>query len=321
MEDKNKIVDIGKFGFDIRAEKNDYSEYLLNNDNDRIYMKIYGMMKGIELYYCDIHTCGHLKGHMNEIDYYQIAYCHSGVYSSKVEEYRGINLHSGELFICKNIYSGISSSMPLGYYEGVSILFYPELMDESSHHIWNYYGIDIHTMFEALLKNKKMCRYSVDANVIAVFERLFEASKNNHQIDMRKYLIDAVLEVNRVEMEMIPNYCSVRNDTTDKINSIRRYIEENYHKHIRIEELSKVFGISSTSLKLNFKKLYGHSPYEVLKRYRMEIAAFKLRNTSDQVGKISSEVGYENPSKFSSAFQSVYGSSPKEYRKKVQTEQ
>lgn len=319
--DGSQYVDMGGYGFDIKSSNEECSEYLKNDNNDRIYMRLYGLMPGIELYFCDIHTCEQLKGEMNEIDFYQIAYCHSGIYKSKVENHRRIHIHSGEVFLCKNIYSGISSSMPLGYYEGVSIMFYIHMLGEDSKTILNYFDIDVEQLFERFLDNQKMCRFTCGEKKLELFERLFEAAKKNDIRRMKKAFIDVLVGLNEVETGLLPDYCSINESTADKINDVRKYIEDHFQDHFSIEKLSEKFGISATSLKHNFKKLYGHSPYEVLKRYRMEVAASKLRISKENIGKIGFEVGYENPSKFSAAFQSVYGVTPREYRKLVQTEQ
>ena len=319
--DGNQYVDMGGYGFDIKASNDEYCEYLKNDNQDRIYMRIYGLMTGVELYFCDIHTCESLRGEMNEIAFYQIAYCHSGIYKSKVEKHRGINLHSGEVFLCKNIYSGISSSMPLGYYEGVSLMVYTKMLGEESKTILNYFGIEIEELFERLLDHKKLCRFICENKELELFESLFHAAKKNNLQKMRKLFIDILVSLNASETSLSFDYCNINVSTADKINDIRQYIEDHFQTHLSIEELAQKFSISTTSLKQNFKKLYGHSPYEVLKRYRMEIAAFKLRLSTEAIGKIATEVGYENPSKFSAAFYSIYGVSPKDYRKMVQREQ
>lgn len=195
------------------------------------------------------------------------------------------------------------------------------MLGEDSKTILNYFGIDVEQLFERFLDNQKMCRFTCGEKKLELFELLFEAAKKNDIRKIRKVFIDVLVELNDPETDLLPDYCNINDSTADKINDIRKYIEDHFQTHLSIEKLAKKFKISTTSLKQNFKKLYGHSPYEVLKRYRMEVAAFKLRLSTEAIGKIASEVGYENPSKFSAAFHSIYGVSPKDYRKMVQIEQ
>ncbi len=65
-----------------------------------------------------------------------------------------------------------------------------------------------------------------------------------------------------------------------------------------------------------FKSVVGQPPQEFLLRYRMEKAAEALMLTSSAIADISVSVGYANSLHFSRAFKSVYGISPREYRRK-----
>lgn len=313
----SQYVDMSGFGFEIKSRDRDTCEYIIRKKDGVVYMKLYEIMPGVQLYYFDIHTEEELSGAMDQIAFYQIAYSHSGVYKSRIDRHRTINVHSGELFVCKNIYSGISSSMPLGYYDGVSVLIFPRQLNDMSRAIFRFHGIDIEELFEKLLENKQLCRFSCKDRILLLFEQLFELSKAGDIKKIRHSFIDAVIGLYDSDTDLVSNYCNVNDSTVSKINDIRKYIEDNFQRHIRIEELSALYHTSPTSLKQNFKRMYGHSPYEILKRYRMEVAASRLRLSQDSIAKIAAYVGYENPSKFSAAFFSVYGLTPKNYRKTV----
>lgn len=59
------------------------------------------------------------------------------------------------------------------------------------------------------------------------------------------------------------------------------------------------------------------SLYAWFKTQRMEHAARDLRESQDSVLKIAGDYGYENASKFSTAFRDVMGMSPREYRRET----
>lgn len=82
-----------------------------------------------------------------------------------------------------------------------------------------------------------------------------------------------------------------------------------------IEELAARFHLSTTTLKTEFKRVFGQPIAAYMKEYRMKEAARMLRQTDLSVGEIAARVGYENASKFTQTFRSVYGSLPKDYRK------
>ena len=83
-----------------------------------------------------------------------------------------------------------------------------------------------------------------------------------------------------------------------------------------IEELSAQFHINPTTLKTEFKRIYGQPIAAYMKSYRMQHAAQMLRQTEASIANIAAALGYENQSKFSQAFRDVMGVLPKDFRRK-----
>lgn len=94
------------------------------------------------------------------------------------------------------------------------------------------------------------------------------------------------------------------------------YIEHHYAENITVEELANACKLDRSYFGKVFKSVVGQPPQEFLLRYRMEKAAEELMLTSVAISDISSSVGYSNSMHFSRAFKSVYGISPREYRRK-----
>ena len=82
-----------------------------------------------------------------------------------------------------------------------------------------------------------------------------------------------------------------------------------------IEELSKEYLINPTTLKDTFKGIFGQPIGTYMKVSRMKQAAALLRQTQATIAEIASQVGYENQSKFATAFRDVMKIAPAEYRK------
>ena len=95
------------------------------------------------------------------------------------------------------------------------------------------------------------------------------------------------------------------------------YLLRNLGRHVTLEELTGAFGVSGTTLKKHCHDVYGMSLYAWFKTQRMERAARDLRESQDSVLKIAGDYGYENASKFSTAFRDVMGMSPREYRRET----
>lgn len=95
-----------------------------------------------------------------------------------------------------------------------------------------------------------------------------------------------------------------------------RYIEQNYSRHISVEELARRCWLDRSYFGKVFKSVTGQSPQQFLIRFRMEKAAAELRTGNMSVGDIGALVGYPNLLHFSRAFKGVYGVSPTEYRQR-----
>lgn len=97
-----------------------------------------------------------------------------------------------------------------------------------------------------------------------------------------------------------------------------RYLTVHMDERITIEDLSSIFHVSQTVLKNSFKMVYGMSVYSFIRKEKMENAATMLKNTDKTVLEIANLHGYENGSKFASAFRDIMGASPVQYRQNNQ---
>ena len=92
------------------------------------------------------------------------------------------------------------------------------------------------------------------------------------------------------------------------------FIEHNYNKNIKVNDIASYIGINRSYLANSFKKTMNMSPQEYLVNYRLDKASLLLRTTSLPINEIASSVGYEDPLAFSKTFKHFKGISPKLYR-------
>jgi AraC-like DNA-binding protein len=81
-----------------------------------------------------------------------------------------------------------------------------------------------------------------------------------------------------------------------------------------IDELARRIGVSRATLARRFASEVGHSPADYLTRWRMELAAHRLRGADDPVGTIARGVGYTSEYAFNRAFTRLHGLPPGRYR-------
>ncbi|MBF6330241.1 AraC family transcriptional regulator [Nocardia transvalensis] len=91
-------------------------------------------------------------------------------------------------------------------------------------------------------------------------------------------------------------------------------LHENPSHAWTLAELAARVGVSRATLARRFTTLVGDPPLTYLTRWRMHLAARRLRNTPDPIASIAHEVGYTSEFAFSRAFKRIHGSSPAAYR-------
>jgi AraC-like DNA-binding protein len=80
-----------------------------------------------------------------------------------------------------------------------------------------------------------------------------------------------------------------------------------------LQKLAERAGMSRSIFALRFKETVGATPMEYLTRWRMLLAADRLKNSDDSISGIALSLGYESESAFGKAFKRVMGCSPRQY--------
>jgi AraC-like DNA-binding protein len=80
-----------------------------------------------------------------------------------------------------------------------------------------------------------------------------------------------------------------------------------------LQSLAERVGMSRSVFALHFRETVGATPMEYLTRWRMLLAADRLKNSSDGLSAIARSLGYESESAFGKAFRRVMGCSPRQY--------
>ena len=108
---------------------------------------------------------------------------------------------------------------------------------------------------------------------------------------------------------------SYRKQQVDIVKVVNEYISTQFMKRITIDSLSDQFDIPTSTLKRCFKGVYGTTIHHYLKECRINAAKRLLQESDQSILEIANAVGYENGSKFTSAFKEATGVTPSAYRK------
>ncbi|MDQ0496460.1 AraC family transcriptional regulator [Paenibacillus brasilensis] len=95
-----------------------------------------------------------------------------------------------------------------------------------------------------------------------------------------------------------------------RIAEVIQRIKQDYDKPLRIEELSKLASMSSSSLHRHFKEITAMSPLQFQKQLRLQEARRLLLSESADAADVGFQVGYESPSQFSREYARLFGLPP-----------
>lgn len=82
-----------------------------------------------------------------------------------------------------------------------------------------------------------------------------------------------------------------------------------------VEQLGREVGLSRSTISERFTALLGLAPMQYLVRWRMQLAAERLRSDERGIARIAEEVGYESEAAFNRAFKREFGVPPAKWRR------
>lgn len=97
--------------------------------------------------------------------------------------------------------------------------------------------------------------------------------------------------------------------------SAARYLSARMNEVITVKELAETFNVSGTHLQNCMRAVYGVPVSSYIRVLKMQEGAYRLTHSEKSVIEIAGELGYDNASKFSSAFKRILGETPTEYRR------
>ncbi|MEM6686840.1 MAG: AraC family transcriptional regulator [Bacteroidota bacterium] len=116
------------------------------------------------------------------------------------------------------------------------------------------------------------------------------------------------------KLNQLKDICYANEGQLQTVIATRNYINNNYHKELNLDILSKERFTSKFHLLRLFKKYYGQTPRQYLIDKRIEKSKELLKNNLS-VTETCFAVGFESVGSFSTLFKNRIGKSPSEYQK------
>jgi AraC family transcriptional regulator len=104
-------------------------------------------------------------------------------------------------------------------------------------------------------------------------------------------------------------------DLLKDMNDALMYIEENLEGDLDLCEVANIARSSEFHFKKMFSYLAGITLIEYIRRRRLTVAGFELRDKNIKVIDVAIKYGYHSPDSFTKAFRQQHGMNPSEVRK------
>ncbi|MGB6297271.1 MAG: response regulator [Rivularia sp. (in: cyanobacteria)] len=103
-----------------------------------------------------------------------------------------------------------------------------------------------------------------------------------------------------------------------QLKEVFDFIEANYQKGITLSDVAQAVGYSAAYLTNRVAKITGETVNSWIVKRRMAAARYLLKNTSQNIEEIATNVGYQNACHFSRQFRQHHDIPPQAWRKKYQ---
>ncbi len=176
---------------------------------------------------------------------------------------------------------------------------------------------ELEDLVKLLKQGNRGIRFKIKNNteIKNILEKMSESEGLDYYIEFLKIFNLLIKVEDREELSNPSNESSVFSKNLEKINKVYKYVFENIHEGINLEEAATVLNMAPSSFCRFFKKKTNVTFMEYVKSVRVGIAAKLLAETDKQITHICFESGYNNLANFNHYFKDLMGKTPSDYRK------
>ncbi len=289
--------------------------YYAGDGNGEAALTVHQVFPGISVFYNEIHVQNCPDFSQPPIGTIEINYCHEGRFEC---DYAGgfEYLSAGDFSIHRTGVCQTHSTFPLGHYRGISVLIDPDDAARCVNCILEDVSIDLNALFSKFLFDRPIFTLKAQPCFQHIFSEMYSIPNSIKKGYLKIKVLELLLFLSGMR---VPEKSGRRNyyarTRIAAAKQAKQYLLENLDRRIPLTELCERVNVSPTALKESFRSVYGSSIYAFVRAYKMQKAAVQIRQTDRAILHIAMDFGYENASKFSTAFRDVIGQSPQAYRK------
>lgn len=153
---------------------------------------------------------------------------------------------------------------------------------------------------------------------LQLFEELFFCFSRSYIREYMQYT-SACLRLFLASFMQVEPYRSILTAADRRLSfseKVIRYMQENVHRNLSLEQLSAYFHYSASHFSMRFQRETGFPPIGYLLRLKIQRACQYIELSNLKIREIASALGFEDPAYFSRLFTRIMGITPSAYRER-----
>lgn len=277
---------------------------------------IYSVFPGVTVVYSNFHTdrCHSNLRYADRV--ISLDYCAEGRIEWAHEEGTVCYLWEQDVQISAQTDHTNHYGFPTSHYHGVTVNFFTEEAARSLRRHFPSFDIDLEALWRLVCRKKDYFVLRSEKKLHSIFSDLYKTADAVRIVYLRIKIMELLIVLGAMPLDENTEDKPYFKDThVKKVRQIKEHLCAHAAEKITLRELAGQFDIPLSTLTACFKSMYGQSIHAFVKQYRLQAAMQLLRSTDMSITRVALETGYENPSKFISAFKEKYSMTPRQSRK------
>lgn len=249
---------------------------------------------------------------------FEISHCQQGRLECGVKD-SFCYMSPGDLIIAKTKDVKRDTYFPLHHFHGLCIRIDISQTPDNLSNLLDGVSVNPKDLMEKFCNGRDFFIARSHPSVENIFAEMYNVPKDIQVGYMKVKVLELLLFLTAYRIE--ENEVEDRSLSVAQVKlakEVAQYLLSQIDQKVTLEELARKFHMSESYIKNSFKSVYGVSYYNFVKAQKMESAAYLLEYTDQSIVEIAGKHGYDNSSKFASAFRSIFGMTPTQYRKEKQ---
>lgn len=248
-----------------------------------------------------------------------INHCYRGGFQAQMQNGKYLYRGEGETTLSCPASLMAHSRLPQEVYEAVSLCVITKRLPLWLCEMLDYIDIDICEIIHRYdLKTSWFC-VPENEQIRELTQRLYRQMEAGDINSLRITALSLLSSVAKLEQQKESPPLSMPPKTSRLVHKICQKMENHDLLTVPLTELVKEEKISYTVFQKVFRELYHMPPSQYRKKHWLNHGAYLLKSTRLTVTEVAALCGYDNASKFSSAFKSLMGKSPLTFRRQEAT--